>query len=200
MFLKKNKKFGKILKNWKFTCNIFSKNTNKVIILKSFWEKKFNFYINYFMFRNFFTNHINAFCSEYNGFSTFYDFKKYLYNVKNLFPDTMQDMTYYQYKIWYCRPPFGARFSAAQFCQVSLSRVATCRLLVGCCGISLVELMDEWESDTYWRIFRRAFGAVRRRLVFFWSVRGTPLSYHESRPDGTGGQEVEGLMPAAANV
>ena len=112
----------------------------------------------------------------------------------------MQDMTYYQYKIWYCRPPFGARFSAAQFCQVSLSRVATCRLLVGCCGISLVELMDEWESDTYWRIFRRAFGAVRRRLVFFWSVRGTPLSYHESRPDGTGGQEVEGLMPAAANV
>ncbi|RVW63908.1 Retrovirus-related Pol polyprotein from transposon 297 [Vitis vinifera] len=41
------------------------------------------------------------------------------------------------------RPPFRARFSATQFCQVSLSRVATCRLLVGCCGISLVELMDE---------------------------------------------------------
>ena len=27
-----------------------------------------------------------------------------------------------------------------------------------------------------------------------------PLSYHESRPDGTGSQEAEGLMPTGAGV
>ena len=39
MFSKKNKKFDKNFKNWKFTCNVFPKNTKEVIILKLFWQK-----------------------------------------------------------------------------------------------------------------------------------------------------------------
>ena len=37
-----------------------------------------------------------------------------------------------------CRPPFGARFCAAQFCQVSRSQRATCPCMVGWWGIRLV--------------------------------------------------------------
>ena len=73
--------------------------------------------------------------------------EKWIHEVGELIRDRLWGD---EYSIWVelnvmnmCRPPFGARFSAAQFCQVSLSRVATCRLLVGCCGISLVELMDK---------------------------------------------------------
>ena len=36
--------------------------------------------------------------------------------------------------------------------------------------------------------------------MILWKCEGDPPSDHESRPDGTGSQEAEGLMAAAAGV
>ena len=59
-----------------------------------------------------------------------------------------------------------------------------------------------WGGDTCGRIFIRAFGLLEWSLRILLKCEGDPppLSYHESRPDGMGSHEVEGLMSAAAGV
>ena len=61
----------------------------------------------------------------------------------------------------------------------------------------------QWGGDTCWRIFKRAFGLLEWGLVILLECEGdpppfSPLSDHESWPDGTGNHEAEGLLPAAA--
>ena len=58
-----------------------------------------------------------------------------------------------------------------------------------------------WGGDTCGRIFIRAFGLLEWSLRILLKCEGDPpLSYHESRPDGMGSHEAEGLMSAAAGV